>query len=187
MSKTKYNTSYNYNGVTYQLNELQQEILDKLKSLPKENLHYLVVQQSYDGPNLSRNQLENVIRQTLNYCQRQYNGSYNPKQDIPFIRCVCLFEIDKELHLTQMNYSVIQKVELGLHFHLFLSSSNLYDVNYELVDKSIKHRLNTVPGKRECIDKYDFVKASKFTEGFLAYHVKQHWKNPSREMFYANF
>jgi hypothetical protein len=188
MVQTTTNTSYNYNGTTYILNPLQQEVEKKITSLPRKNLHYVVANQSYKHRNLTLKQLKKLIRRSLVNYQREIEPEYNPIRDAPLVKCICVFETSKDLNQTQMNSTVSQHIQLCLHFHIFLScSDSCTNVNFSHVDREIQHQLVRMRGKKKCIYKYNFVRTTELEDLFTKYHVKQLSNVPSREMIYTNF
>ena len=187
MIYTKKRPSYNYNGTTYSMNPIQVELLEQIQSLPRKHLHYVVGQQGYDRPNLTLKELKKSIRRGLTGYQRTLDYTFNPKKDNPLVKCICVFETDKEFHLTQMNRTVSENFNLGLHFHLFLTSQNNYPwISFESLIHHLFVELTSNPKKSACLSKYDYVRTSDIQDPFILYHTKQLHKVPSREMIYSN-
>lgn len=188
MNYTKRNPSYNYKGTTYSLNPTQVEVLNLIRNLPRKHLHYVVGQQGYDRPNVSLKQLKNSIRRALIDYQRTLDYTFNPKKDDPLVKCICIFETDKDFHLTQMNEEVEEQFNLGLHFHLFLTSSDRYPfVCFPSLAHYIFEDVSSYRHKENCLSKYDYVRTNKLDDPFILYHTKQLHRVPSREMMYSNF
>jgi hypothetical protein len=182
MNYTKRN-SYNYKGTTYSMNPIQEEVLEKVRSLPRKHLHYVVGQQGYDRPNLTLKELKKSIRRGLVNYQRTLDYRFNPKTDNPLVKCFCVFETDKDFHLTQMNDVVEQNFNLGLHFHLFITTSDDYHwVCFPSLAHHLFEEISSYSTKRNCISKYDYVRVSELTDPFILYHTKQLHRIPSREM-----
>ena len=181
--------TYQYKERTYTINPYQLRVLNEIKSLPKKHLHYLVGQQSNKYSNLTLKELKFFIKKGIkNYC-REINYNYKKGDENKLIKYYCVFETKKDFFLSQhQNTIVSEDIEMGIHFHLFLTSSDGNPwVSFPSLIHSIFMELTHLPHKRKCISKYDYDKIKTLDENFILYHTKQIMFRPSSEMSMKNF
>jgi hypothetical protein len=188
MIKTLPNLSYKYNDKVYSLNPFQQEVFQKVKSLPQKRLHYLVGQQSSDPnrPNLNLKELKYFITRGIMKYVRETNVSYHRGLENKLVKFYCVFETDQRFNETQMNDNLInQSFYLGLHFHLFFSSPVSW-FDYEGLIHSLFLELTSISSKRLCLSKYDYKRIENLEDPFVLYHTKQFYLRPTKELVHTN-
>jgi hypothetical protein len=188
MIKTLPNLSYKHNDMVYSINPFQQEVFQKVKSLPQKRLHYLVAQQSSQPhrPNLNLKELKYFITRGIMKHVRETNDKYHRGLENELVKFYCVFETDHTFNESQMNQNLMnQSLYLGLHFHLFFSSP-LSWFDYEGLIHRLFLELTSIPSKRLCLSKYDYKIINEIEAPFVLYHTKQFFKRPSREMILTN-
>jgi len=90
--------SYRYKDKVYLANPLQQEILRKIKSLPRKHLHYMVGQQSDTRSNISLSQMKSAIKRAVKKYENESNYPYRKELDNALVQYVCVFETTKEFN-----------------------------------------------------------------------------------------
>lgn len=179
--------TYVYQERTYELSLPQLKILSHIKSLPKKHLHYVVGQQSKRHRNLTLKELKLHLRKGINNYFK--NDPYISKENINnVIQYFCVFETTKDFFISQhQNTIVTEEIEMGLHFHLFITSPDNYPwVGFTNLIHDIFCELTHLPHNHRCIRKYDYKKLNTLPENFILYHTKQFMYNPSNEMIMTN-
>jgi len=172
----------------YELNNFQNTMKVKIKSLPKKHLHYLTAQQSNKHLNLTLNELKKLIRKGI----RQYIQQVQPNSSIDLknslVKFYCVFETKKSFSLSLYNTDLnFDDPNMGIHFHLFLSCPDSYNwISFESLIHNIFESLTSIKHKKRCISKYGYFKIDVLEDDFLNYHTKQFYKNPSLGMIYSN-
>ena len=179
--------SYTYKDKVYELNQYQLDYFKRARSLPKKNLHYIVCQQSIHEDNLTIKQMKSSIERAVRRYVGQLIVGHNPVFESFLVPYLCVFETGKEFHLNQSRSNLdTEDFDLGLHFHLFISSPDEHEICFETLSKRIEFELRAIKKKRECISKYDCRKVDKLNKPFICYHTKQLYRTPSREMILTN-
>ncbi len=190
MMKPLPNLSYNYENTTYSLNPFQQEIHDKIKSLPQKRLHYLVGQQSSDPDrlNLTLKELKYLIRRGIMKYIRQTSLPYHKGQENELVKFYCVFETDLNFNRSQNSHHLMSSsFFMGLHFHLFFSSPDHYPwISFESLIHYIFMELTSIPKKKMCLSQYDYKRVKTLEDPFILYHTKQFYERPSKEMILTN-
>lgn len=186
ISNRRIEKTYTYEGRTYFIKPHQLDILRNIQSLPQKNLHYLVGQQSNKHPNLTLKELKNSIKKGIReYCKSQ-SIYYKYGDENKLIKYYCVFETTEDFfHSQHENKIVDEKIEMGIHFHLFISSHDNI-VSYPSLIHTIYLEFTKLEHKRRCISKYDYKRIEKLDENFILYHTKQLMFRPSKEMLITN-
>ena len=173
---------------TYHINPYQLKILNEIKSLPKKKLHYLVGQQSSTFPNLTLREMRKLIRRGFRRYIQETNTMYYPGLENELVKFYCVFETKREFfHSQHQNNIVEDDIDMGLHFHLFLSSPDNYPwISFPTLIHTIFSELTSMKHKQRCISKYDYVRIEELDENFILYHTKQFMYRPSVEMIMKN-
>ena len=173
---------------TYHINPYQLKILNEIKSLPKKKLHYLVCQQSSTFPNLTLREMRKLIRRGLRRYIQETTLHYRPGLENELVKFYCVFETKKEFFQSQHKNSIVDEdVNMGLHFHLFLTSPNNYSwISFPTLVHTIFSELTSIKHKQRCVSKYDYVKIDELDDNFILYHTKQFMFSPSVEMVMKN-
>lgn len=177
-----------YKQRTYSINPYQLKILNEVKSLPKKHLHYLVVQQSNTNYNLTLKEIRKLIRSGL---KRYFQETLIPYQngiENELVKFLCVFETTKDFfHSQHQNIIVNEDIEMGIHFHLFITSPDNYSwLSFPNLFHTIFNELTHLPHKNKCISKFDYTKLNELDENFILYHTKQFMYRPSIEMVMTN-
>jgi hypothetical protein len=172
---------------TYTLKPHQKQILNEVKRLPLERLHYLVVQQSRGHSNLTLNELKKHIQRGITlYIKELYGYEYKRGLEDEVIKFYCFFETSKEFFLSQhLNSVVDENIEMNLHFHLFLSG-NYGVVNFTQLIQYIIRELTNQKNKPRCLKLIDYMKLESLQDDFILYHTKQMMYRPSPQMIIHN-
>lgn len=184
----KQSNTYQYEGRTYTININQLKILNTIKTLPKKHLHYLVGQQSNIHKNLSLKELKYFIKLGIKkYCKR-LNIDFKNGDENKYVKYFCVYETTRDFFNSQHQNSIVrEEIEMGIHFHLFITSSDTYSwVSFPSLFHSIYTELTRLRHKRKCISKFDYNKLNVLDENFILYHTKQFMYNPSSEMIMNN-
>ena len=178
----------NYKLRTYEINSYQLKILDEVKSLPRKNLHYVTGQQSAKHINLNLPEMKKLIRRGVVRYIRETNLNYHRGMENQLVKLFCVFETKKDFFLSQHQNSIVdENVEMGIHFHLFLTSPDNYPwVSFPALIHSIFNELTSIRHKSLCISKYDYVRIKDLDDNFILYHTKQFMFRPSSEMVMKN-
>ena len=172
---------------TYQVRKHQREILKDIKKLPRNQLHYLVVQQSLKYTPLTLNELKKHIRQGVKNHVKEWMGhQYRPGCENEIIEYFGLFETSKDFWWSQHSYNLNQsEFDLRFHFHLFLSSQKP-QICLDSVIYSIFKELTSQRNKVRSISKFDYNRVTKLDDDFILYHTKQLMYGPSNELVIKN-
>lgn len=173
---------------TYEINPYQLKILNEIKSLPQKRLYYVVGQQSTEHPNLTLPEMKKLIRRGLRRYIQETSLHYEPGLESRLVKFFCVFEVKKDFFNSQhQNTLVDEDVEMGIHFHLFLSSPDNYSwISFPTLIHTIFNELTSIKHKRLCFSKYDYVRIDKLDDNFILYHTKQFMYRPSTEMIIKN-
>lgn len=180
--------SYRYKEKIYEANPLQQEILRKIKSLPRKHLHYMVGQQSDTRPNINLNQMKSAIKRAVKKYVKESNYPYRQELDSKMVQYLCVFETTKEFNGFLYNEEVLEDTpKMGLHFHLFVTNPDNYSgFCFNTLSYYILHELSGFPKRSDCISKFDYRKLGGLNDHFILYHAKQFYQRPSRTMLMTN-
>lgn len=180
--KTRTYQSYRYKDKVYHINPFQVNVLKQVRSLPRKYLHYVVGQQSLKHTNINLRQMKSLIKRGIRKYISHLNYPYNPNYNK--IKYYCVFETDKDFNNSQYTSNeVSEDFNLCLHFHLFITCDDNYSlVSFETLIHSIFHELTSIPGRQQCLSKYDYVKINQLNDPFILYHTKQFYQRPSTEM-----
>lgn len=172
---------------TYELNEFQKKMISDIKSLPRKNLHYITAQQSDKHLNLTLPQMKKAIRQAIRRYIRETNLNYYSGLENELVKFYCVFETKKEFSLSQRSAKTLNdEVNMGLHFHLFISCPDNYPwICFTSLSYQILRELSSFPKKQRCISKYGYFEIEALDENFVQYHTKQQ-DYVQREMIMRN-
>ncbi len=162
-------------------------MIEEVKTLPKERLHYVVIQQNKSHRNLSLNELKKFIKRGIRLYIRDFLGpKYKPGLENEMIKYYCFFETTKEFQLSQ-RYQELNNdgIYMGLHFHLFLSSGygmvHIPNLIYNIFDE-----LTSLTLKRQSINLFDYKRINQLDDKFIQYHTKQFYWCDNSEMILKN-
>lgn len=159
---------------TYELKPHQNQILNEVKNLSKSKLHYLVIQQNRNKPNFTLKELKKHIRLGIKKYVNQIYPFTNIKDlEKQLVKYYCFFETSEEFFKSQhKNIIVDENIEMNLHFHLFITStdSNIYVP--QLVNNIILEFFGQ-RNKQSSLLKIDYKKIEKLEDDFILYHTKQ--------------
>lgn len=181
--------TYIYEQRTYEVKPHQLEILQNINSLPKKYLHYLVCQQSNKHRNLTLNELKHFIRKGIrNYC-KNLSLTFNRGDENKYVKYYCVFETREDFFKSQHENKIVdEEFEMGIHFHLFLTSPDNYPwISFPSLIHSIYSELTHLQHNRRCISKFDYNRLKTMDENFILYHTKQLMFRSSKEMIMTNF
>jgi len=171
---------------TYELKPHQIQILNEVKSLPINNLHYVVIQQSLLHKPMTLPELKKCINRSLKrYTQHYLSYNYKKGMENKLFQYYCFFETSKEFNLSQNTQDIFtQDFELNFHFHLFISSR--YNVSFVNLIYNLFEELTSIPTKRKSLKKFDYKKIDKLEDNFILYHTKQIKDRFSSELIMKN-
>jgi len=180
--------TYEYEQRTYPINPYQIKILKAINSLPKKHLHYLVGQQSLKNRNLTLKEMKKLIRDGIRRYIDALTLTQGQGKENKLVKYFCVFETKKDFcHSQHQNTIVDTEIDMGLHFHLFISSPDDYPwISFSAMFYTMLNELTHLPQNRRCISKYDYNRIEKLDENFVLYHTKQFMYNPSSEMIMTN-
>jgi len=172
---------------TFTLKPHQKTILNEVKKLPIQRLHYLVIQQSLKHPNLTLNELKKHIRRGIKqYVKELFGYEYKHGLEDEVIKYYCFFETSKNFFWSQhLNNIVDENVEMDIHFHLFLSGNHGV-VSFPQLIQYIIRELTYQKNKQRCLGKIDYMKLETLQDDFILYHTKQMMFRPYREFVIRN-
>ena len=159
---------------TYELKPHQNQILNEVKNLPKQRLHYLVIQQNRNKPNFTLKELKKHIRTGIKkYVYQIYPFTNIKDLEKQLVKYYCFFETSEEFFKSQhKNIIVDDNIEMNLHFHLFITSTDSNIFIPQLINNIILeffvHR-----NKQSSLLKIDYNKIEKLEDDFILYHTKQ--------------
>jgi hypothetical protein len=150
-------------------------MISDIKSLPRKNLHYITAQQSDNHPNLTLPQMKKAIKQAVKRYIKEANLNYYSGLENELVRFYCVFETKKEFSLSQRSAKTLNdEVNMGLHFHLFISCPDNYPwICFTYLSYQILRELSSFPKKQRCISKYGYFEIEDLEETFVQYHTKQ--------------
>jgi hypothetical protein len=175
----------------YPMTTLQRDIIVEVQKLPKKKLHYLVIQQNNKYPNLSIDDIKNLIkREVKKYYKNIYPFNYKKNKENEMIKYYCFFETAKYFFQNQNNLNLHNdKVDLKLHFHLFLSSNDnnihIPQLTNNLIMALLEFRRTDINLSR-AINKVDYKRLSSLEDNFIMYHTKQLNDINHKEMILKN-
>ncbi len=180
--------NYQYKLRTYEVNPYQLKILNDIKSLPQKRLHYVVGQQSSDHLNLTLREMRKLIRRGIRRYIEETSLPYKPGLESRLVKFYCVFETKKDFFLSQHQNTIVdEEVNMGLHFHLFITSPDKYPwISFPSLIHTIFNELTSIKHKQLCISKYDYKKIEELDQDFILYHTKQFMFRPSIEMVMNN-
>ena len=112
---------------TYEIKPHQLKILNQIKSLPQKRLHYVVGQQSSDHPNLTLPEMKKLIRRGIRRYIQETTLHYHQGLENELVKFYCVFETKKDFFHSQHENSLVDEdLDMGIHFHLFLTSIDNY-------------------------------------------------------------
>jgi len=172
---------------TYQLRDHQRKILKEVKSLPKNQLYYLVAQQSLKHRPLTLNELKkHITRGIKNYIKEWSGHQYSPGIENDIIKYYGFFETSKDFFWSQHTHNLNQEsIDLRFHFHIFLSTDKPL-ICFNSVVNSVFQELTSQKNKRLSISKFDYNKVNKLDNDFILYHTKQLMYSPAGELIIKN-
>ena len=180
-----------YKQRTYFIKPHQLQILNEIKSLPRKNLHYLTGQQSDYHPNLTLPELKYLIRRGLRRFIQETSLHYHRGLENELVKFYCVFETKKDFFHSQHQNDVIDvNVDMGLHFHLFITSITPKDIQEWISIPTLIHtiftELTSLKHKQRCLSEYGYMKIEELDDNFILYHTKQFMFRPSSEMVMKN-
>jgi hypothetical protein len=172
---------------TYEINPYQLKILNVVKSLPRRNLHYVTGQQSDKHLNLTLPEMKKLIRRGIRRYFQETSLHYHQGLENEEVKFFCVFETKKDFFHSQHQNNVIDvEVDMGLHFHLFISPIKDW-VSIPTLIHTIFTELTSIRHKSLCISKYDYVRIKDLDDNFILYHTKQFMYRPSSEMIMKSY
>jgi len=179
---------HQYKQRTFSIQPHQYKILETIKHLPQKRLHYLTIQQSNKHSNLTLPEMKRLVRSGIKKYIRRTNLNCRSGFEDKVIKYFGIFETTKDFFQSQhQNHIVDEKIDLGLHLHLFFSSVDGYsDVSFPSLISTIFFELTCMKHKMRCISKYDYFKIENLNDDFVLYHTKQFMYRPSSEMIMCN-
>lgn len=171
---------------TYHIKPFQLRIIKEIQTL-KPNIFNYVIQQSPDKPNLTLPQLKRSIYRSVRLFIKDIQGyNYKSGMENDLIQYYCFFETTKEFNLSQNDINtLIDESKMGLHFHLFISSSDpeipLSNYTYYLTQE-----LTSFPLKKTSVSKIDYKTYPSLDEDFILYHTKQ-YKDYPNDLIFKNY
>ena len=173
---------------TYFVKPHQQQILGEIQSLPRKRLHYVVGQQSDLHPNLTLREMKNLIRRGLRRYFQETSLHYHQGLENELVKFYCVFETKKDFFHSQHQNNVIDvEVDMGLHFHLFLTSPDNYHwVSFPQLIHTLFTELTSLKHKQRCLSEFGYMKIDDLQDNFILYHTKQFMFRPTSEMVMKN-
>jgi hypothetical protein len=102
------------------------------------------------------------------------------------IQYYCFFETTKEFNLSLNDInSTIDESKMGLHFHLFISSSDP-EISLTNYTYYLNRELTSFPLKKTSVSKIDYKTYTSLPEDFILYHTKQ-YKDYPHDLIFKNF
>ena len=171
----------------YPIKPHQKEMIDEVKKLNQNRLYYVVIQQDKHFPNLTLNELKKHLKSSIKrYVRDFFSMEYRKDLEYNLIKYVCFFEYSKEfsqsLYLEELK---TDEIDMGIHFHLFISSNNSQVYIPQLV-QYLYWNLTSQPIKARAIKLFDYTKIEKLEDRFIQYHTKQHYNELNNNMFMKN-
>ena len=159
---------------TYELKPHQNQILNEVKNLPKQRLHYLVIQQNRNKPNFTLRELKKHIRTGIKkYVNQIYPFNNIKGLEKQLVKYYCFFETSEEFFKSQhKNIIVDENIEMNLHFHLFITSTDSSIYVPQLINNIILEFFGQ-RNKQSSLLKIDYDRIEKLEDDFILYHTKQ--------------
>jgi hypothetical protein len=159
---------------TFELKPHQKQILIEVKNLPKSKLHYLVIQQNRNKPNFTLKELKKHIKTGIKkYVSQLYPFNTIKNLEEKIIKYYCFFETSKEFNYSQNKNNIVdENIEMNLHLHLFITSSDSNVYVPKLINDIIQEYFNQT-NKQSSLLKIDYYKIEKLEDDFILYHTKQ--------------
>jgi hypothetical protein len=172
----------------YELNDFQLNMKEYIKKIPSKHLHYITGQQSNLYSNLTLKELKKFIQRGIRQYIQDIEPNYSKDKINELVKFYCIFETKKSFNLSLHNVNIMNDdFNMGLHFHLFISSPNQYNwISFELLTFYIFNSLTSLKHKSKCISQYGSFKIDILEDNFINYHTKQFDKYPSSEMIFTN-
>ena len=171
---------------TYEINPYQLKILNVVKSLPRKNLHYVTGQQSDKHLNLTLPEMKKLIRRGLRRYFQETSLHYHQGLENELVKFFCVFETKKDFfHSQHQNNVIYVEVDMGLHFHLFISPIKDW-VSIPTLIHTIFTELTSIKHKQRCISEFGYMRIEDLQDNFILYHTKQFMFRPSSEMVMKN-
>ena len=173
------------NIYTYPIKPFQDQIVQEIQTL-KPTIYNYVINQKSEQTNLTLPQLKRSIYRSVRLYVQDYLGSeYKSGIENEYVKYYCFFETSKEFYNIQNdinNYDT--NVSMGLHFHLFISSSipQLSLTNYT---HFLYQELTSFPCKKTSINDFGFRTYNTLPLDFILYHTKQYKEYP-KDMIFKN-
>ena len=177
-----------YKERTYYIKPHQLKILEEIKSLPRKRLHYVTGQQSDLHSNLTLREMKNLIRRGLRRYFQETSLHYHQGLENELVKFYCVFETKKDFFHSQHQNNVIDvEVDMGLHFHLFLTSPDNYHwVSFPQLIHTLFTELTSLKHKQRCLSEFGYMKIDDLQDNFILYHTKQFMFRPTSEMVMKN-
>lgn len=174
---------------TYHIKPHQLEILNDIKSLPRKRLHYITVQQSDHHPNLTLPEMKKLIKRGLRRYFKETTLEYYRGLENELMKYYCVFETKKDFFLSQHQNNLIeQEIDMGLHFHLFITSLDNYNwVSFPNLIHTLFSELTSIKHKQRCLSEFGYKMIDKLDDNFILYHTKQFMYRTSEEMILKNY
>lgn len=159
---------------TFELKPHQNQILIEVKNLPKSKLHYLVVQQNRNKPNFTLKELKKHIKTGIKkYVSQLYPFNTIKNLEKNTIKYYCFFETSKEFNNSQNKNIIVDiNIEMNLHFHLFITSTDSNVYVQKLINDILQEFFKQT-NKQSSLSKIDYYKIDKLEDDFILYHTKQ--------------
>jgi hypothetical protein len=171
---------------TYEINPYQLKILNVVKSLPRKNLHYVTGQQSDKHLNLTLPEMKKLIRRGIRRYFQETSLHYHQGLENELVKLFCVFETKKDFFHSQHTNEIFDlEVDMGLHFHLFISPIKDW-VSIPTLIHTIFTELTSLQHKQRCISEFGYMRIEDLQDNFILYHTKQFMFRPSVEMVMKN-
>lgn len=171
---------------TYFIKPHQLQILNEIKALPRKRLHYITGQQSDYHLNLTLPEMKKLIRRGLRRYIQETDLHYSHGLENELVKFYCVFETKKDFfHSQHQNNIIDMNLEMGIHFHLFITSPVKW-ICFPSLIHTLYNELTSLKHKQRCLSEYGYMKIEELDDNFILYHTKQFMFRPSKEMIMRN-
>jgi hypothetical protein len=132
--------------------------------------------------------MKNLIRRGIRRYFQETSLHYHQGLESELVRFFCVFETKKDFFHSQHTNEIFDlEVDMGLHFHLFLTTSDNYHwVSFPTLIHYLFTELTSLKHNQRCLSEFEYMKINDLVDNFILYHTKQFMFRPSVEMVMKN-
>jgi hypothetical protein len=130
--------------------------------------------------------MKKLIRRGIRRDFQETSLHYHQGLENELVKFFCVFETKKDFFHSQHQNNVIDvEVDMGLHFHLFISPIKDW-VSIPTLIHCLFTELTSIKHKQRCIKEFGYMRIEDLQDNFILYHTKQFMFRPSAEMIMKN-